>query len=53
MSHPFHIHVNDYQIKQSDNELPNKLTLEDVTSSILLDTSMLMVMECFMRRNLW
>ncbi|MDC3011407.1 multicopper oxidase domain-containing protein [Synechococcus sp. AH-736-G21] len=31
VSHPFHIHVNDYQVKQSDNELPNKLTLEDVT----------------------
>ena len=30
-SHPFHIHVNDYQVKHSDNELPNKRTLEDVT----------------------
>ena len=30
-SHPFHIHVNDYQVKQSDNELPNKRSLEDVT----------------------
>lgn len=30
-SHPFHIHVNDYQVKQSDNELPNKRNLEDVT----------------------
>ena len=30
-SHPFHIHVNDYQVKASDNELPNKRALEDVT----------------------
>ena len=30
-SHPFHIHVNDYQVKHSDNELPNKRALEDVT----------------------
>ncbi|QNI72770.1 multicopper oxidase family protein [Synechococcus sp. NOUM97013] len=30
-SHPFHIHVNDYQVKQSDNELPDKRNLEDVT----------------------
>ena len=30
-AHPFHIHVNDYQVKHSDNELPNKRTLEDVT----------------------
>ena len=30
-SHPFHIHVNDYQVKESDNELPRKRTLEDVT----------------------
>jgi FtsP/CotA-like multicopper oxidase with cupredoxin domain len=29
--HPFHIHVNDYQVKQSDTELPNKRNLEDVT----------------------
>ena len=31
VAHPFHIHVNDYQVKQSDNELPNKDNLEDVT----------------------
>ena len=30
-SHPFHIHTNDYQVKESDNELPNKRSLEDVT----------------------
>ena len=31
VGHPFHIHVNDYQVKQSDTELPNKQNLEDVT----------------------
>lgn len=31
VGHPFHIHVNDYQVKQSDTELPNKRNLEDVT----------------------
>jgi FtsP/CotA-like multicopper oxidase with cupredoxin domain len=31
VGHPFHIHVNDYQVKQSDTELPNKRSLEDVT----------------------
>ena len=31
VGHPFHIHLNDYQVKQSDNELPNKRNLEDVT----------------------
>ncbi|MDB4673120.1 multicopper oxidase domain-containing protein, partial [bacterium] len=29
--HPFHIHVNDYQVKDSDTELGDKRNLEDVT----------------------
>lgn len=31
IGHPFHIHVNDYQVKDSDTELVNKNSLEDVT----------------------
>ena len=31
ISHPFHIHINDYQVKNSDSELQNKRNLEDVT----------------------
>lgn len=31
VGHPFHIHINDYQVKQSDTELANKRNLEDVT----------------------
>ena len=29
--HPFHIHINDYQVKDSDTELSGKRSLEDVT----------------------
>lgn len=32
VGHPFHIHINDYQVKNSDSELSNKRNLEDVTS---------------------
>lgn len=31
VGHPFHIHVNDYQVEESDTELPDKRNLEDVT----------------------
>jgi FtsP/CotA-like multicopper oxidase with cupredoxin domain len=31
IGHPFHIHVNDYQVKDSDTELVDKNSLEDVT----------------------
>ncbi len=31
VGHPFHIHINDYQVKNSDTELPNKRNLEDTT----------------------
>ena len=31
IGHPFHIHINDYQVKNSDTELLNKRSLEDVT----------------------
>lgn len=31
IGHPFHIHINDYQSKNSDTELDNKRSLEDVT----------------------
>ena len=31
VGHPFHIHINDYQTKNSDTELINKNSLEDVT----------------------
>ncbi len=31
VGHPFHIHVNDYQVKDSDTGLSNKKNLEDVT----------------------
>jgi FtsP/CotA-like multicopper oxidase with cupredoxin domain len=31
VGHPFHIHVNDYQVKDSDTELRKKRNLEDVT----------------------
>ena len=31
VGHPFHIHVNDYQVKSSDTELASKKNLEDVT----------------------
>ena len=31
IGHPFHIHINDYQVKDSDTELGNKRSLEDVT----------------------
>ena len=31
IGHPFHIHINDYQTKDSDTELINKNVLEDVT----------------------
>jgi len=31
IGHPFHIHVNDYQVKNSDTELEEKRNLEDVT----------------------
>jgi len=31
IGHPFHIHINDYQVKDSDTELDNKKSLEDVT----------------------
>ena len=31
VGHPFHIHVNDYQVEASDTELANKRNLEDVT----------------------
>lgn len=32
IGHPFHIHINDYQVKDSDTELQNKRNLEDTTS---------------------
>ena len=32
VGHPFHIHINDYQVKDSDTELADKRSLEDVTS---------------------
>lgn len=31
IGHPFHIHINDYQVKDSDTELDEKRNLEDVT----------------------
>ena len=31
IGHPFHIHINDYQTKNSDTELDKKRSLEDVT----------------------
>ena len=31
IGHPFHIHINDYQTKNSDTELERKRSLEDVT----------------------
>ena len=31
IGHPFHIHINDYQVKDSDTELSDKRNLEDVT----------------------
>lgn len=31
IGHPFHIHINDFQVKNSDTELKNKRNLEDVT----------------------
>jgi len=31
IGHPFHIHINDYQTKNSDTELNQKRSLEDVT----------------------
>lgn len=31
IAHPYHIHINDYQVKDSDSELPDKRNLEDVT----------------------
>lgn len=31
IGHPFHIHINDYQVKNSDTELIDKRNLEDVT----------------------
>ncbi|QEY32330.1 copper oxidase [Synechococcus sp. RSCCF101] len=31
IGHPFHIHINDYQTRNSDTELPDKRNLEDVT----------------------
>ena len=31
IGHPFHIHINDYQVKNSDTELDQKRNLEDVT----------------------
>jgi hypothetical protein len=32
VGHPFHIHINDYQVKDSDTELSDKRNLEDVTA---------------------
>jgi FtsP/CotA-like multicopper oxidase with cupredoxin domain len=32
IGHPFHIHINDYQVKDSDTELDDKRSLEDVTA---------------------
>ena len=32
IGHPFHIHINDYQVKDSDTELADKRNLEDVTA---------------------
>ena len=32
IGHPFHIHINDYQVKDSDTELGDKRSLEDVTA---------------------
>lgn len=31
IGHPFHIHINDFQVENSDTELKNKRNLEDVT----------------------
>jgi len=31
IGHPFHIHINDYQVKDSDTELQGKRNLEDTT----------------------
>ena len=31
IGHPFHIHINDYQVKDSDTELQDKRSLEDTT----------------------
>ena len=31
IGHPFHIHINDYQVKDSDTELQDKRNLEDTT----------------------
>ncbi|MFZ9751962.1 MAG: multicopper oxidase domain-containing protein [Cyanobium sp.] len=31
IGHPFHVHINDFQVKNSDSELMNKRNLEDVT----------------------
>ena len=31
IGHPFHIHINDYQVQNSDTELTDKKNLEDVT----------------------
>ena len=31
VGHPFHIHINDYQVKDADTELDGKRSLEDVT----------------------
>lgn len=32
IAHPFHIHINDYQVKDADSELKDKRNLEDVTA---------------------
>lgn len=32
IAHPFHIHINDYQVKDADSELKAKRNLEDVTA---------------------
>ena len=32
IGHPYHIHINDYQVLDSDTELSDKRSLEDVTS---------------------
>jgi len=31
IGHPFHVHINDFQVENSDTELKNKRNLEDVT----------------------
>ena len=41
IGHPFHIHINDYQTKNSDTELDQKRSLEDVTCSTPRATNML------------